>query len=85
MNSRVEVFHSKRDWWVTAVMWGIAIATCLGTLVASLQMPPGAERAAGVGVAILSGILVELSRVPGRSVALHRGIERSVFPPGGRW
>jgi len=50
------VFPSKRDWWITALMWGIAITVWAGDLRALPQTPPGVERVTAMVAGLLAGL-----------------------------
>ncbi len=88
MNSRVEAFRSKRDWWITAIMWGVAIASSAGTLIVSWQTVPGAERSTAVIVGLLSGLavlwfwLTTRYRISDTSMHLHSGPFHKELPLG---
>ncbi len=88
MSSRVEVFRSKHDWWITAIIWGVAIASLSGTLIVSWQTVPGAERATAVIVGLLSGLavlwfwLTTRYRLSDTSLHLHSGPFHKELPLG---
>jgi hypothetical protein len=88
MSSRVAVFPSKRDWWITALMWGIAITVWAGDLRALPQTPPGVERVTAMVAGLLAGLGVLWLwattgyRVTDSSLHLHSGPLHMELPLG---
>lgn len=56
LNGRVRVFPSKRDGWITGLIWGIALAIWFNTVRSLRQIPPGGERLLAAVVGLLVGL-----------------------------
>lgn len=76
----MEVFYSKRDWWATVLVWGIALATWGAGLILLVGEDAVGHRLLPAAIMFLSGYaapwfwLTTRYRISATSLHLHSGI-----------